>query len=51
MCMCVYVVMEYIYGYSGGYKFWPVLLNKIIDSSGSLKKVDNNKQIKKTSNL
>ena len=31
------------YCYSGDYKFWPVLLYQIIDSSGSLKKVDNSK--------
>ena len=38
------MVIESTYCYSGsygGYKFWPVLLYYIIDSSGSLKKVDN----------
>ena len=43
MCKCVYMETECTYCYSGGYKFGPVLLYKIIDSSGSLKKVDNNK--------
>ena len=43
MRMCVYMVIECTYSYSGGYKFWPVLLYQIIDSSGSLKKVDNSK--------
>ena len=43
MCMCVYIVIECTYCYSGGYKFWPVLLYYIIDSSGSSKKVDKSK--------
>ena len=53
------MVMEYTFRYSGGYKFRPVLFLfffvffffLIIDFSGSLKKVDNSKYIKKASDL
>ena len=50
------MVMEYTFRYSGGYKFRPVLFFfffffLIIDFSGSLKKVDNSKYIKKASDL
>ena len=45
------MVMECTFLYSGGYKFCPVLFFSIIGFSGSLKKVDNRKYIKKASDL
>ena len=41
------MVMECTFCYSGGYKFCPVLFFRFIGFSGSLKKVDNSKYIKK----
>ena len=34
MCMCIYMVLECTYCYSGGYKFWPVLLYPPQKSAG-----------------